>query len=163
MGSLNLPEEEKQKEFTLSCLIDRQSSSPSETNLSSVFNALKEAFIYMPARLVVSEKEKKRIEDNIKNGMPANPGGEVKIIPQLLINKQGLKVMPWFSRDEEIKNVDNGKGGIIRMPAVKALEIAENMTEAFDIVLDLFTHPVRLSIDDIIEGFANASSEKNKE
>jgi hypothetical protein len=42
---------------------------------------------------------------------------------------------------------------LIRIPAVQAAKICDKHPEAFDIGLDFTTHLVKLTLDEIMEGF----------
>lgn len=149
---INLPETEVEKETTLSCMIERQHLTPSEKNLESMFNALKDCSVYIPAKLLISKEEQKKIREAIikKKPVPQNPN--MRVTPQLMVNKQGGKIMPWFSREVEFEAEKTPGITFMRIHISKAVELCDNMPDAFDIVLDLFTHPVKVTLDEMIAG-----------
>lgn len=156
---IQLPEGEIEKETMLSCMIERQQSTPSEKNLASMFNALKDAFVYIPVKLLISKEEQKKIAEAIQSGkkVPQNPN--MRVSPQLLVNKDGDKIMPWFSREAEIKSRKNDGVTFMRIQVKKAVELADNMPDAFEIVLDLYTHPVKVTLDEMIAGINGETPE----
>lgn len=156
---INLPEGEIEKETMLSCMIERQHSTPSEKNLESMFNALKDAFVYVPAKLLISKEEQKKIADAIKSGRPVPQNPNMRVAPQLLVNKDGDKIMPWFSRELEITSKKTEGLTFMRIQVKKAVELADNMPDAFDIMLDLYTHPVKLTLDEMIAGINGETPE----
>ncbi len=153
---VTLPEQEIEKETMLNCMIERQHSAPSEKNLESMFSALKDGFVYIPCRLLISDEERMKINQAILAGKPVPPNPNMRISPQLLCNPEGKKIMPWFSRDAEIKSEKTEGLTFMRIPAVKAASIADNMPDAFDIILDIYTHPVQVTLDEMLEGLGMA-------
>lgn len=150
--NITLSEREIEKETMLSCMIERQHSTPSEKNLRTMFNVLKDCSVYVPVKLIVSKEEEKKIIDAIKNNKPVPQTPNMKVAPQLLANQKGEKIMPWFSREFEIKSKQTEGISFMRINVSKAVEMADNMPDAFDIVFDLYSHPVKLTLDEVIEG-----------
>lgn len=161
--NVTMSEKENEKETLLSCMIERQHSTPSEKNLKSMFNALLDSSIYVPVKFIMSKEEEKKIADAIKNNQPLPTPQNMRVAPQLLANKDGEKIMPWFSRKFEIKSTQTEGISFIRLEVNKAIEMADNMPDAFDIVFDLYSHPVKLTLDEIIEGISNSTPEKENE
>lgn len=148
-----------EKETMLSCMVERQNSAPSEKNIASMFNALKDAYVYMPAKLIVSKEEQQRILKAVKNKQKVPQPSELKVAPQLLINSNGEKVMPWFSREVEFQGKVEGGINFLRLKVEKIVEMADNMPDAFDIVIDPYTHPVQVTLDEMIEGIGGPVAE----
>lgn len=150
----NLQNERDEMEAMLSCMIERQNSSPSEKNLQSMLNALKECGVYIPVKFVMTKEQQKKFAEAQKTGRPMLAADDMRVSPQLLISKDGEKIMPWFSRQSEIIPRQGDGVTFIKIPAEKAAELADNMPDAFDIVFDLYTHPVKLTIDELLDGIS---------
>ncbi|MGN0164906.1 MAG: SseB family protein [Lachnospiraceae bacterium] len=147
-----LPEAEIEKETMLSCMIERQKTTPSDKNMESMFNALKESSVYIPTKIVLSKEDQMKVAEAVKNKRPMPKFQNMRLAPQLLANNNGDKIMPWFSREAEYSSQKHDGITFLRLPAVKAAEMADNMPDAFDIVLDLYTHPVKLTLDEMLAG-----------
>jgi hypothetical protein len=151
---IQIPEADIEKENTLVCLIERQFNTPNETNKASVINALKDSFVYIPVKPIFSPETQEKIKEQLKNKQPIQIPKDTKFAPAILKNEKGDKIMPWFSREEELgDNIEKNKLSLIRIPAVQAAKICDKHPEAFDIGLDFTTHLVKLTLDEIMEGF----------
>lgn len=148
-----LSEKELDREAMLAFMIERQHNNPSEKNYAAFVNILKSASVYVPVTFNFTEEEKKRIAEDIKAGRDVKPAKDMSFAPQLLVHREtGEKVMPWFTREFEINQSKAAQNmSFVRIPVVQMLDICDNMPDAFDILIDPYTHPYKMSLDTLIE------------
>lgn len=153
VNNVVLTEEQKALEEVLSCVIERQNSNPSPKNRETLFNALKTSDVYLPAKIVLDDEIKAMLAKGVK---PTNEllAQHSKCIPELIQNKNtGEKAMCVFSREVEMGDrVNDPNYSFVRLPFVNFLRMADNLPEAFYIILDLKTHPVMFTLDQLLYG-----------
>lgn len=159
-NKISLPEEEINKENMLCYIVERQFSNPSEVNKASLINALKDGSVYVPVTFHMTESQKQEIAKAAMEGRQPEADQNTSFVPQYLIHrKTGEKCLPFFTREDEFnKSANAQKVSFIRIPAAKMIEISDNIPDAFDILIDAYTHPVKFTLDELIEGFKGTGS-----
>lgn len=156
MPTIKLTDEEREAESVLCALIDRAHQEPNEKNLESLFNALKKAFVYIPAAMMIDEDEKQRMIMCLKNKQQFTPDPKkTRLAFALKTNKKtGQVILPVFSRLEEmqIDKEEESKQAFARMPFVQAMKMADTIEQAFDVAFDYKTHPIIIPLDNVYEG-----------
>ena len=158
-GELNLTDAEKESETVFSLMLERQHNEPCEKNMESLFSAMKDASVYVPMHFAFppSELEKLRVtRDPSKIDM-----SKVKSSPMFMQNSQtGEKVLPCYSKHEEFSEEER-KNSIpfMRMKVEGLARIADKLPDAFDFIFDFHTHPVRLTLDELMEGLGIVDEE----
>lgn len=153
INNVKLTDEQKALEEVLSCIIERQNSSPSPKNKETLFNALKSADVYLPAKIILDDEAKAMLAKGVKLDNQAL-SAHTRCIPELIQNRNtGAKAMCVYSREIEMGDrVDTPDYSFVRLPFVNFLKMADNLPDAFDIILDFKTHPVIFSLDELLYG-----------
>ena len=153
-----LSEKDLEQETVLNALVDRVNKEPNEKTKEALYSALKDAFVYIPSRILLDKEEAKKAQEAFKAKKSFTPDpSKIRFAFVLLENKQvEEKILPMFTKQDEAKNLlKDGKMpdgmGMVRLPVVKALSVADNMPEAFDVAFDPFSHIVKLPLDEVLE------------
>ncbi|MDD6102483.1 MAG: SseB family protein [Clostridiales bacterium] len=156
-----LSEQERDRETMLSFMVERQHDNPNQQNYNVLINALKDAHVYVPVNFNFTEAENRRIASDIKAGRPVRPSNNMSFSPQLLIHREtGEKVMPWFTREFEFaSSAAASEQSFVRIPVAQIVQICDNMPDAFDILIDAYTHPYKISLDSLLEGLNSEAGE----
>lgn len=151
-----LSEADIEKETILSLAVERQATTPCKKNLESLFLALKDAFVYVPVRIILSAEHQEKIKQAIQNKQTQiqMQKKDLNFAPMLFQNNTTQeKIMVWYTKQSEYNIQGQAQSPpMMRFPVKVILNMAESIPEAFDIVFDLKTHPVRLTIDQILAG-----------
>ena len=151
-GALKLSDEEKERETVFNIMLERQHSEPSEKNMESLFMAMKETQVYIPMHFEFPASEIEKLKTT--NDPSQIDITKVKYSPLFLQNsKTGEKILPIYSKIEELSQQErNVKIPFVRMKPENLAKIADKLPDAFDFVLDFHSHPVRMTLDELMEG-----------
>lgn len=150
---ITLPAEEIEKEKMLQYIVERQAKDPNPANLASLFNALKDAAVYVPVAYRMPEEARKQIAQDIMEGRQPD-SSKISFVPQYLIHrKTGEKCLPFFTRQEEFERSQAAKGiSFIRISCVQMINICDQIQDAFGIMLDPYSYGLKFSLDEFMDG-----------
>ncbi|MBR0132408.1 MAG: SseB family protein [Lachnospiraceae bacterium] len=166
VGGLQLSDAEKERETVFNIMLERQHSEPSEKNKESLVSALKETQVYIPMHFEFAPSEIEKLKAS-KDPSQLDLS-KVKFSPLFLQNsKTGEKILPCYSKVEEFSDQEKkNKVPFMRMAMENVLRIADKLPDAFDFVFDFHTHPVRMTLDELMEGLGlsdNSEEEGSEE
>ena len=149
---LNLTDAEKESETVFSVMLERQHDEPSEKNLDSLFATMKDAYVYVPMHFSFAPSEIEKLKTS--RDLSKIDMNKVKYSPMFLQNNQtGEKVLAIYSRYAEFASDETiSKLPFMRMKVEQIVKISDKMPDAFDFVFDFHTHPVKLTIDELLTG-----------
>ena len=159
-----LSEKDLEDEKVFNALIDRVNKEPNDKTMEALKKAIKDADVYVPARIMLDKEEGEKLQQAIKAKQNFTPDpNKLRFSFALFENKAlNAKVLPFFTMRSEA-NLQEGKMpkgmGLIRIPVAQAVKIADNMQDAFDIAFDPFTHMVKLTLDEVLAVFEDENQD----
>ncbi len=166
VNGFKITKEDEEKETVLSVLAERQHSEPSDKNKESFFSALKGSQVYVPVNFVLRPEFNAEFQKAQKEKKEFDMKGKMAFTPVLFTNSQTKeKAMPVFTRMQEADETtpDGRKIAYMRVKIEDLLNMADNMPQAFDFIIDVKTHLLHFTLDEMLEGVGGYQNDEEED
>ena len=112
-------------------------------------NCLINSNVFIVAQLIIPDEIKDKMEKNKESEMSYKTD-KISFNPLLLSEENGDKVFPFFSKEEEITNIDIKSYGLISLPFSEIVNIFNNEKDISFVAIDPFTRGFKFTREDIL-------------